>query len=80
MSARKTGTVKWFDQKKGIGFITPDDGTEEIFVHHTAIEMKGYRLLNNGDEVEFGTVAGRPGKGPKADRVKVLRAANPHSG
>ena len=49
----QTGTVKWFNDSKGYGFITPDDGSPDVFVHHSAIAMEGYRSLDNGVEVEF---------------------------
>jgi len=62
------GTVKWFDVKKGYGFITPADGTSDVFVHHSAIEMKGYRELKDGEAVEF---EARPGpKGLSATTVR----------
>lgn len=63
-----TGTVKWFDARKGYGFITPDDGGEEVFVHHTAIQAKGYRQLETGQHVEYGEVKNSD-KGLKAGRV-----------
>ncbi len=70
-----TGVVKWWDDRKGFGFITPDFGGADIFVHHTGIEGKGHKTLREGDEVEFGEAPGRNGKGPKAAAVRVLRAA-----
>ena len=64
------GTVKWFNVQKGYGFITPDDGGEDIFVHHTNIEMEGFRKLYNGQEVEYEVGEGE--KGPQANNVRIL--------
>ena len=66
------GTVKWFNEKKGFGFITDDGGETDIFVHFTQIEGDGYRKLAEGDTVEFEIVQGE--KGPKAAKV-VKKAA-----
>ena len=63
-----TGTVKWFDSKKGFGFITPEDGGDDLFVHHTDIEMQGFKNLNDGQAVEFELGQGK--KGPCAQSVK----------
>ena len=63
-----TGTVKWFDGKKGFGFIIPDDGGNELFVHHSDIEMQGFKDLNDGQAVEFEVGEGQ--KGPCAQAVK----------
>lgn len=68
--ARKTGVVKWFNEEKGFGFVTPDDGTKDVFVHHTAINGHGFKNLNEGDRIEFDTEAGD--KGPKAVNVTKL--------
>jgi CspA family cold shock protein len=62
------GTVKWFDGKKGFGFIVPDDGGNELFVHHNDIEMEGFKDLNDGQAVEFEVGEGK--KGPCAQSVK----------
>src|SRR3954465_11135748 len=69
------GTVKWFSDEKGFGFITPDEGSKDLFVHHTSIEADGYRSLAEGARVEYESEAGD--KGPKAINVRV--AAAPHS-
>jgi len=57
-----SGTVKWFNEKKGFGFISPDGGGEDLFVHHSKIEMQGYRTLKEGQRVEFEVTAGEKGK------------------
>jgi CspA family cold shock protein len=62
-----TGTVKWFNNEKGFGFITPDDGSKDCFVHHTAIQGDGYRSLTDNDRVQFDVVQGQ--KGPAAQNV-----------
>ncbi len=62
-----TGKVKWFDERKGFGFITPDDGGEDLFVHHTSIQAEGFRSLREGQEVEYEIGEGR--KGPQAVNV-----------
>ena len=64
---RTSGTVKWFDSTKGFGFITPEDGSKDCFVHHSAIQTEGYASLDEGDKVEFDIVAGE--KGPAAENV-----------
>ena len=64
------GTVKWFNPDKGYGFITPDDGTADIFVHHSAIDMGGYRTLAEGQKVEYTVSQGT--RGPQADQVRAL--------
>ena len=65
--ARTTGTVKWFNDSKGYGFITPENGSKDCFVHHTAIKADGFRSLAEGDRVEFDIVEGQ--KGPAAENV-----------
>ena len=64
---RITGVVKWFNGEKGYGFATPDDGSKDVFVHHTAILGEGYKNLDEGDRIEFSVEAGE--KGPKAAQV-----------
>jgi CspA family cold shock protein len=67
-----TGTVKWFNDAKGFGFITPDNGGADLFVHHTEIQGSGFKSLTEGSKVEFETA--RSDKGPKAVRVTALSA------
>ena len=62
-----TGTVKWFNDTKGYGFITVDEGSQECFVHHSAIQSNGFRTLSEGDRVQFDIVQGE--KGPAAENV-----------
>ena len=65
------GTVKWFSDEKGYGFITPDDGGKDLFVHHSAIQMEGFRKLEEGQKVEFEVGEGQ--KGPCATNVVAAR-------
>ena len=64
------GVVKWFNDSKGFGFITPDDGGKDVFVHQSAIESSAFRTLAEGDRVEFQTEEGA--KGPQAKDVKKI--------
>ena len=65
-----TGTVKWFDAGKGYGFITPEDGSKDLFVHHSEIKTDGYATLNDGQKVEY--VVGQGQKGPCATKVVAV--------
>lgn len=65
-----TGTVKWFNAEKGYGFISPDDGSADVFAHFSAIEGNGYRSLEDGQKVEFEPTQGP--KGLQADHIKPL--------
>jgi cold shock protein len=64
------GTVKWFSDDKGFGFITPDDGGKDLFVHHSSIAAEGFRTLAEGAQVTYESEAGD--KGPKAVNVQVV--------
>src|SRR5690242_15501700 len=67
---RTTGTVKWFNDTKGFGFITPANGEKDCFVHHSAIQGHGFKSLAEGESVEFDVVQGA--KGPAAENVVKL--------
>jgi cold shock protein len=67
---RTRGTVKWFNDQKGFGFITPEDGSKDCFVHHSAIQAQGFKSLSEGDKVEFDVTQGT--KGPAAENVVKL--------
>jgi CspA family cold shock protein len=66
----QTGTVKWFDEPKGFGFITPDDGSKDMFAHFSEIKSDGYKTLAENQRVEFEVAPGR--KGPQACNIRVL--------
>lgn len=65
-----TGTVKWFNSEKGYGFITPEDGSKDVFVHFSGIEGEGYKSLSDGQKVEYTVTQGQ--KGPQATRVRPI--------
>ena len=65
-----TGTVKWFNNEKGFGFIAPDDGSADVFAHFSAIAGNGYKSLEENQKVEFDITEGR--KGPQAENITVL--------
>jgi CspA family cold shock protein len=67
---RTTGLVKWFNNDKGFGFISRENGEKDCFVHHSAIQGNGYKSPNEGDKVEFDVVQGQ--KGPAAENVTKL--------
>jgi len=66
-----TGKVKWFNSDKGFGFIVPDDGTKDLFVHFSEIASGGYRTLEEGQRVEFEVQQGQ--KGPQATQVRIVQ-------
>jgi cold shock protein len=65
-----TGTVKWFSDSKGFGFITPDDGGKDLFAHHTAIQMDGYKSLQDAQKVSFEVI--QTAKGPAAANIRPV--------
>jgi cold shock protein len=69
-----TGIVKWFNDAKGFGFITPDEGADELFAHFSAIVASGFRTLKEGQKVSFDVVDGPKGK--QAQNIVVIEAAN----
>ncbi|CAF1160023.1 unnamed protein product [Adineta steineri] len=70
VTRRSTGTVKWFNAEKGFGYITPDDGSQDVFAHFSAIASSGYRSLEEGQKVEFETTQGP--KGLEAENIRPL--------
>jgi len=65
-----TGTVKWFNESKGFGFITPEDGSKDVFVHFSEIQAEGFKVLTEGQSVTFNVEVGP--KGPQATRVSAV--------
>ena len=65
------GTAKWFSEKKGYGFVSPDEGGEDLFLHYTGIEGEGYRSLEEGERVSYEPIRGR--KGEQAESVRKVQ-------
>lgn len=68
--AMQQGVVKWFNDQKGYGFISPDDGGKDLFVHHTSIQMDGFKTLAEGEKVEYEVQQGQ--RGPSAANVRKV--------
>ena len=66
----KTGKIKWFNDAKGFGFVTPDDGSKDVFVHFSSIQGEGFKSLTEGDKIEFEVQ--ESDKGPKAANVRKV--------
>ena len=66
----QTGTVKWFDEARGFGFITPDDGGKDLFAHFSEIKAGGFKKLDQNQRVEFEQTAGK--KGPQAANIRIV--------
>ncbi len=67
----RTGTVKWFNDAKGFGFIAPEDGSDDVFVHYSSIDAQGFRSLQQGQRVHFEVVEGP--KGAQASGVRIVK-------
>lgn len=70
MQTDNTGTVKWFNEAKGYGFISPEDGSKDYFVHYSDIKMEGFKVLKEGQKVSFTAIHGP--KGPQATEVQPI--------